>query len=226
MIHSDFKVVSERMGFVNVAEDGRRAAELMLADARQKAQEIMKHASWDASEIIAAAKEEADRTVEESRCKGYQDGLEQGRTEGKKEYEQSCLAAAETVISLEAERNHVIEGMEEEFVNLVLDTAGKVLKAELDRNDDAFANMVNHALCGVRAPENLTLRIHPSRYPGISALAESPPSGKEWISDMNIIQDEDMDPMDCRIETGCGTMDTGISTQLEQIGKAFRRLLE
>lgn len=206
-------------------EESRRTAEKFIEDARNQAQSILNHATKEASEVLTSAKQEADKILEEAHRQGYTAGLEEGAAQGRNEYEKSCSTVLEALTAIQMERNNIIDSMEEEFIALVLDAAEKVLKYELDRCDNAFVNMIKNALSGIRAPGNLTLRIHPDQYAGVYELTENPPSGKEWIREMRIIQDANMDIGDCRIETGCGVVDIGISTQLEQISKAFRHLL-
>jgi len=202
-----------------------KSAEAILAEANQKAQEIIKHASRDASRIVDAARREADQIRSEAEAQGYREGFGKGRLEGQKEYEQACLEAMEAAVSLTKRQNQYIDGMEEEFVTLVLDTAAKILKKEIDRNDEAFTGIIRQALDSIRVPEGIVIRIHPCKYDQVNEMMQSI-STRGTESDIRIVQDDGMDQTDCIIETCCGIMDVGVKTQLDQIGKAFRRLLD
>lgn len=209
----------------SIVEDAQKAAEGILLDAKRQSQKILEKASADASQILASAQTEANRLAEEAKSQGYAEGFERGRAEGQKEFEESCHRVLKTLGEIVAERNNLISGLEKEVIDLVLDMADKVIRYELDRNDDAFVKMIQSALSTLRAPGYVIIKVHPDLYPKVCRLTDDSSPGKGWMKDIHVEQDDSLDPFDCLIETGCGTLDVGISTQLEQIGKAFRQLM-
>lgn len=206
-------------------ENARTAARLLMEEARRKARDIIKNASWEASQMIAEAKQNTGAIAGEARRQGYDDGYKEGMEIGRREYEKACQNALDAVNTLKAEWNGFINSMEAEFVDLVISTAEKVLKYEIDRSENACINMIRSVLSDIKSKDSITVRVHPDNYSGLCGLTENPPPGREWMADINIVVDAGMDIGDCLIETGCGMIDAGTAVQMEQISKAFRQLL-
>ena len=127
--------------------------------------------------------------------------------------------ANEIVQEAHEERNRIFHELGDEILSLALSISEKVIKIELDRNDEAFKSILASAIKKVADDNNLKVRVSDSDYKRF--LSE----GREEIftksGNVTFIKDKLLKKGDCIVESDSGTIDAGINTQLKQVKLAF-----
>jgi flagellar assembly protein FliH len=103
-----------------------------------------------------------------------------------------------------------------ELVNLSLAIARRILHRELAVEPAALEGVVGGALQKLPGQEICRIRVHPELEPGIrQALA------KEGRSGLTLIADGTLERGAILVETGRGTLDASLETQLAEIGRGL-----
>jgi flagellar assembly protein FliH len=115
-----------------------------------------------------------------------------------------------------------VDSIEPKLAKLSLDIAEKVLRYELERNDEAFMSILTHALDQVRDEDHITLRVNTAEY---SRYFNSRDTAKIRTPNANVtahvVLDSSVEPGGCLIENEGGMIDTGVRAQLEQVSRAL-----
>jgi len=197
----------------------RTDAEEILAKARSIAENILAEAMKEADKIVKDAEKRATELFEEAMAEGYSQGRQEFESTVREKLNSAEEKARELVDEAYQERNRLLEGMKDEILNLAVSIAEKILKTELDRNEEAFRSIVINALKKVTDYENIKVRLSESDYKKYLS------DGKDEIfsrsGNITFIKDKHLKKGDLIIESDSGTIDAGIATQLNQVKTAF-----
>jgi type III secretion protein L len=172
-------------------------AETVLAEARQKA-----------AELVKSAKEEAETRREAARQEGYAAGLGEWN---------KCLTAAVTA------RDEFIEKNEAAVVQLAIQIARKIIGDELRLAPDQVVSIAREALRSAPRAGNVTLQVHPDDEPAlrrqVSRLQKSLGEGRK----IELVSNADVARGGCLIASDIGIVDAQLETQLEVMSRALLR---
>lgn len=169
-------------------------------DAQQTAKGILEDAKRHRDEILAAARAQADRLIEEFK--------EEGRKQGKAEL-------AELLIRARLHHRQVVAASEKEVVKLALKVAEKIIGRDVERDPRVLAEIVALAVDTVRSVKELTLRVNPK---DAAILREHKKHLLELIGrvkEIAIKEDAEVGRGGCVIETEIGIVDAQLANQLE-----------
>jgi type III secretion system HrpE/YscL family protein len=172
--------------------------------AHEVAREVLAAADRRAEELVAAARAEAEALRAAAR--------EEGRAAGLAEWESRLAELAGAQARLQDEARP-------QLVALALRVAEKILRRRLDMQPDAVLPMVEEALAAARGHGGgaIVLRAHPDDAAALNDLrARLRLQGPRWES-VEVVADAEMRRGGCRVETGYGTIDASVETQLRAI---------
>lgn len=134
----------------------------------------MEQAVSQAENILNAAREEARRMYEESKAKGYEDGMEEGRQAGYEEAGEKQKEALESelmemkawfedcIASMEREKKELLDKYMVDLKDIAVAIAEKVIRISLKTSSETIKLMILSATSGLRKRE--WARIHISKY--------------------------------------------------------------
>ncbi len=212
-------------------EEIRAAAQQELLASQEQAREIVAEAEKQAEQ---QAKDILLRATEKGYSEGQEKGLEEGRARGfaeatretehlrseARDQTRNMLEQAEDI------RIQLIRGAEEEVVELAMTIASKVIRSHVEVKRDTVVHLASEALDRAVAAGYYTIFVHPGdvellkEY--ISELRRSAPGNAR----IHIIPDGSIGQGGCKVETEQGMVDVTLESQLEQIRKALREVLE
>ena len=177
-------------------------------------------------EILQAAKKEMDRLLEENQRKAAElfeqarlDGFNKGIAEVeemKKSYKVTLMNACQAESKkLEAEFEKKMEGLEEEFLDLSMFIAKKMIKFELSRNDEAMQAVVQDALNQIRVKHGITIKGSKDVCSGIKNMESLK------VENVQIVPQDGWANFACQIESIFGTLDLGLDKKMERISQMF-----
>ncbi|MER3472492.1 MAG: hypothetical protein C4335_00350 [Armatimonadota bacterium] len=184
------------------------------------------HLLAEAKRVLAEAHRQADQMRQDAVRKGYADGLQMGREEGQREYQQaieSLRAEVQKLVdAILAERQRLWEQMEPQVIDMVLEIARKVLREEIQARREATLSIIKHALRRVADTEHVRIRVHPDDLHIAREHREDFLAVCDGVKQIEIIDDQRVGGGGCIIETARGTIDASLRTQMQSVEKALR----
>ncbi|OES43614.1 flagellar assembly protein FliH [Domibacillus iocasae] len=246
----------ERDGFPNANENPKRVIEIkpfyvnneheekavpdfskersmLIEEANHQAKAIIKQAKDQKQQIMLEAsnwqqqwEQEKERLQLEAYEQAFQQGAQEGREAGYQETRALIDEARSIVNSSKVEYEKNVERSERTIVELAIICAEKILRSELQKDDESFIGIVRSALKEVRNQKEVQIHVHPGRYELV--ISQKDEIEALFPSEINcyIFPNEEADENTCFIETSNGRIDAGIDTQLHQLRKTLLQLLE
>jgi flagellar assembly protein FliH len=180
----------------------------------------------EARRVLVEAQQQADQMRQDAVRKGYEDGLQIGREEGRRDYQQAIAnlqaEVQKLVDALLAERQRLWEEMEPQVIELVLDIARKVLREEIQARREATLSIIKHALRRVADTEQVRIRVHPEDLQIAREHRNDFLAVCDGVRHIEIVDDQRVGGGGCIIETPGGTIDASLRTQMQSVEKALR----
>jgi len=204
-----------------------------IEKAKQEAKAIVEQAKSEAGKIIQEAhttqenlKQSALSEVESIKTKAYEEGLQKGEEEAKKECSKLISTASGILEQANKLKSQALKFAERDMVEIVLLIANKILETKIELDKKVVLKTIQRALKKVEDMEKIKLIINPEDFPEIQKQ-------KEWLfgklsseAGFKIIKDSLIEKGGCLIETNQGNIDATISGQLNEIAQEMRRLAE
>lgn len=179
---------------------------------------------------------EAERILEEARGRAIQverEAFEKGFAQGERAGREIAEKAAESSLrALQAAYDrllHLVEiqsrEAEEQIVRLALAVARKILHVELRTQPEALVGILHDALSRLDPQDEVVVRVHPMDLEMIQQWRSRLIQGMESVRSLRIEEDEGLSRGDAVVECSLGELDLRIDRQIQEIEKAFNRIL-
>ena len=176
----------------------------------------------EAQSIIKLAKAEANRIREEARRQGE----DAGRREARGENESKLKEALDTLNQAVKARKKIMKDAETEILRLALKSAEQIIRSEVSLHRDVCLNIVAEAINRVSDREQVIVRVNRDDAEYIKRYKDRLAGIVDGIRSFSVIEDNQVEPGGCVIETNLGYIDARISTKLEAIEEAFKKISE
>lgn len=168
---------------------------------------------------IEITEEDLDNRISEAFNNGLKEGKELAER-GLVNVFRALRASSETIHNL---RDKVFRESEDELINLVMQVARKVIIREVSDDRSILAAVIQNALTGLSAREEITVRINPEDYL-LATSGRDELLHKELLSERLLLKpDPSVSSGFCLVDTAMGTIDASLEGQMDQI---YRTLLE
>lgn len=178
-------------------------------------------AKGGAEKIITKAQIDTQRLTEEAAQRGYEEGYNQAAASVRQEQEQDHQRVEDAVIALMNARQEVFSQIEHSVLDLSLFLAERIIKIELEKNDEVFINIVRDTLSKVQYQNNIIVNMSKAEYERIFADDGSDIAVELKNSGVEVRQDLSLKSGECIVETEFGNINSGIRTQLKRLGYAL-----
>jgi len=191
---------------------------------------MMEEAMAEIDMMKAQAQSEIDEARQNATAKGYSEGLEKGKSEGKTiGYQEGLVQAQEEyenkTKALEAEYTKLVEKLEPEMVDAITEVFEHVFSINLDSLKGIVMNLALNCIQHVEGSSSYRVHVSPDDYPLVSMqksqLAEVMGNRNATL---DIIEDQVMKKNSCMIETDIGVFDCGLDMQLDSLKKELKLL--
>lgn len=210
--------------------------EKIAADEKQKKEDTIKNAKIEAERIINAARQQADSTLSsaeekiaakmrEASQKAQEEGYKHGESLAKKDYQDLISEAEELKQKAKEIYSNTVASLENDMVEIILQVARKVIGTELTQNKDVILGLVRNAVSGTSPTDKISIRVCAENYDYVIENKERILEGFKWVRDFEIIKDSALTKGECLLDTGFGTIDSSIETQLQAVERTLRELL-
>lgn len=218
--------------YVMLKEEAQRVSQKMIAEAEQQRVALIEAAGAQVDEMLAAARQEAERLKSEAyetgKDSGYKEGYEHGCDSAREQMRQAVHEAnqkAEHTIRLaENELKDIVSNAEKKILELSMAIVQKVLPQHFIDVPQIVLPLIKSALEKVKDQNSIVLRVAPEDYE-MTLMARNEfqmmIEGEERIM---ITEDQTLQRGGCVIETANGNVDARLSTQLELLKKAMQEV--
>jgi flagellar assembly protein FliH len=195
------------------------------------ADDRMAQAVTEAAGLISKARSEAEVLTNSARQAGYQEGFAEGRRAGYQEG--AAVARGDVERQMEAEvsrlrqladnavsdRVEMLQSVESQVVHLALAVASRIVQREVSLDESVVLRTVRAALRTAADATTARVRLHPLDRDFLTA---------NWPREMErdgrrceLVQDESIQRGGCVVESGSGSVDARIATQLADVEEAL-----
>lgn len=212
-------------------EAEEKAKEIEQA-AKKKAFEVVEQAHWEANDIIAKAKEDAEKEVqalkegalEEGRKqgleKGFQEGVEKGKQEGRQSYAESIKKWDGFLTETAAERKKLLGDLKPILVELVGEALHKCLKKEAKGHSQMVLEMAQEVIQKAQDQVHLKLHLNPEDVQEVEAQKRQLQLSVGG-AELELVPDARIERGGCVLETEAGSVDSRISTVVDQVKESL-----
>jgi flagellar assembly protein FliH len=199
------------------------------AEAQILAAEILARAQHEAEALLEDARVQADTLREAAWQEGFHDGQTTGRSamemtlRDEWEAEKRALRAQiqDLVTEIGTAREALWQRQEAEMVAFVLTIARQVIKTEVAQNPEIVRNIIQNALRRVTDKEHVRIRVSLSDAARVRTMRDELMAMTDGLRQLEILDDRRVGDGGCVIETGAGTIDAKIETQLAEVERAL-----
>jgi flagellar assembly protein FliH len=149
-------------------------------------------------------------------------GFEEGHAAAAAEWQPALERAARSAVEIAGLRSRLRREAEEEVVRLSIAIARRILRREMNTDQDALLGLVKAALERIELRETHRLRVRPEDAPLMRALLDRIGSPHR----VEVVADAALERGAAIFETERGNLDASVSTQLEEIERGFTELLQ
>ncbi|MGA2185107.1 MAG: FliH/SctL family protein [Bryobacteraceae bacterium] len=184
------------------------------------------HAGESAQDSLETRVQELEHQLEKAPQEAFQNGLRQGEAEGRKQalaqLDGELQRLARAVTEMAGLRHLIRREAEEELVRLALAIARRILHRELTIDPEALTGLVKAALGKIELRDTCRVRTHPEHVATVTrCLAQIGAPQK-----IDVLADTSLEKGSAIFETGRGSLDASVETQLAEIQRGLVDLME
>jgi flagellar assembly protein FliH len=182
-----------------------------VREASLEAKDIVAQARSEAAEIIANAEREKEVIVEESRARGYNEGLDKWN---------------ETLAQAWQARDKYLASNEAELVKLAVTIARKIIGNCSRTDPGALLHTTREAIRAVRSERKIRLRVRSVDEAIVRQHIAELQTASTETSEIVVVVDDMITLGGCIVESDVGTIDAQFGTQLASLERALLRGVE
>lgn len=194
----------------------------IIKNAKNEADKLLK----ETKKLINELKENAKKTgYNEGYSNGYEEGLKKGIAEGKEKTSSLIAEAREIKNEILNERKNLQKEFECDMISTIIECVKKIIDINIEENSDIIINLIKKGLENYEASDIVTVKVSESDYEYLVKNKDKVLRSLRLIDDINIVKDISLNKGDCIIHTPSGMIDSGLKTQLENLEKALKGVL-
>lgn len=175
--------------------------------------------------ILLATQEKADEILAQARTQAedlqkqaFEQGMAQGREEGKKDLHPSLVALADAGQALIVFEQQLISRSTPQLVRLALEIAEKVIGKAVQEDPQIVASILERARREVSEAKLIRIWLHPADYRTLEETrADLVKVGEDGGRKIEVKSSEEIDRGGCRVETEIGLVDATLPTQIQEL---------
>ncbi len=197
----------------------------LLENARNQAEQILQKAMRDADDMLVQAQEKILAHMQEVEQQAKEEGYRNGEKLAQKHYQSLIQEAEELKHEAEELYQNTVLSLEGQMVETILDIGRKVIGTELSQNREVILSLIRKTLQSTSPSGEIIVTVSPDDYDLVMENQERLTEGVKNIRDLVIKKDNSLQRGGCIVETGFGSVDSSIETQLKAIESTFREIL-
>lgn len=158
-------------------------------------------------EIISLAYEEANAIKEAAAQEGFAAGIEESRI--------ACQSLQKAIIDLMNAKEEALASAAEELYAMAIEIAENIIKTEVSCDETLVMSIVRKTVAKVgREQKSILIKVNPVDLKVVKETMKTDSQLSESV-EVLVVEDTEIDPGSCIVETRAGQIDARFSTQLE-----------
>ena len=212
-----------------LANEYLNAAEL---EAKARTDEMLEKACAEAKQILADARDEAEREFERAGTEGYEKGLAKGLEEGKHSFDEELTEKInqdnemlkKVLDEIYEERERTYNELEDEVAGLALEIVRKIIHPPEIDLVDIFTPLIKNALRQMSTDGKIIIRVGAKEYERFFSSGAATIELDSGVTvTASVLRDVSLRDGDLIIDTDDVTVNAGIDSQLQYVKLAFDR---
>ena len=192
----------------------------LLGPVQEKAGRIISSAERQAAQIVESAREEVERMREDGRSAGFEDGKREAMEQVSTQFADSMEVLNEAVVA----RRKIIKDAEAEILRLSLKVAEQIIRSEVSLHRDVCLNIIAEAISRVTDREQIIIKVNRDDVEHVKKYKDRIGGIVDGVKSLSILEDSQVEPGGCVIETNLGYVDARISTKIKAIEESFKKV--
>lgn len=205
----------------SILEEAEKKAKLIITEAERKAADILDKAEKERIDSKKAFELAKKKGYEEGYNEGYKIGYDESIRIVKNEYEQELKDIRSIKENALMEYKELLEGAEEEVLNLIIDIAKRVINKELT-NRETLLGIIKDAFEKCLEEKEATLCLSPDDYDYYSERIGELKQIAGKVINLHLKRDSSLKPGGCVIETSHGSINASVENKIKKIEEAFK----
>lgn len=180
---------------------------------------------WKGYTTLQDLERECQERCESAYQYGFKDGKKIGLQGGRGEIEESVNYLNHVAETLLEKREAILREAEGMIVQLAVSVAKTILHREVQLDPKVVKAVAKESLKLIEGRKRVSIRIHPSDSNELKELEKDILSTTQAIKDLDIIEDDHVNPGGCIIETDSGIVDAQLNTQLDEIAMSLMEVV-
>jgi len=212
----------------NIIEEARKEAQEIKEKTLNEVNDRVKISEEDINANIIKAKTESKRILENANTelealkneafnKGIADGEKKGWIAGKEELNRLIERFHIVMNNINNKRISMLEEIEPQVLDLIIQISRKVIKVISENQRDVILENVSHALKKIKRKGEVIIRVNLIDLEILTEHKEEFIENLEKIEGISLLEDSNIEPGGCIIETDFGRIDARIFSQLQEI---------
>jgi flagellar assembly protein FliH len=175
---------------------------------------------------VTGAKSEAQKIIDQAAAEAEAiraEAREEGRRAGREESAARLDEALDTLNQAVKERKRIIKDAEAELLRLSLKIAEQIIRSEVSLHRDVCLNIVSEAISRISDREQIIVRANREDAEYLKRYKDRLSAMLDGVKSFSIIEDANIEPGGCVIETNLGFIDARIGTKLKSIEEALQK---
>ncbi len=194
----------------NIIEDAKKISENIIQDAIIRAQKIEKDAY--------------DTGYSDGHAEGYKYGYDEAAKNVNEKLSTELKKIDQVRQDLYQEKAYIFKQCEREMIELSMEIAKKIIDIELE-DDGKYIKLIENTIRNIKGRSTIQLRVSTEDFDRTLKYKDYLVSSIDGLEDIEIIDDKYLLKGSCIVDGGIGVIDGSIQTQLKQIEKAFKSIL-
>ncbi len=207
---------AENVAFNEVKKQSDQAA-VIKNTAENNASDVVSKAKAEAEDIIRHAHDEEQHIFDMAQKDGFAKGHDEGYQVGSAESDRLVERLHKIIDSVQDKRQEILDGTEQQIVDLVLLMTRKVVKIMSENQKSVIMANVVQALKKVKGRGDVTLRVNLADVKLTTEHVRDFISQVENIKNISVVEDSSVDRGGCIVETDFGAIDARIASQLGEL---------
>ncbi len=187
---------------------------------------ILNHIDGYKKKLDKTIKDKEELIFKENKSKGYEEGFAEGKIEAIKSLEKEVKNMTQIASEIGQFKNILYIDVTKNVVDLSLKIAEKIVKSAVLSDNDFLKNIISDAIDKAANSTNIIIYLNPSDYASFSKNSKiAKDLSKNIQSNISFASDTNLLPGNTFIKTDFGEIDAKIETQLQQIKKAFNKII-
>lgn len=199
-------------------------------------QQHQKEAEDKAAQVVEEARKQAERirseaeiAAETARKRAYEDGREQGYSEGMALAEQEIQQKEEELSQLARQQREELadcmEQIEEKYVSIVISLVKKLTGVVMEGKDDIILYLIHTAAQDLEVSENYRIRVSSEDIYFLESRKEEVLQALDGEAFVEFVEEKGLEKGQCIIETDTQMVDCGFHTQLDSLVQNLKMLV-